>query len=110
VITLLTGWLALALFACKEVEGPAAPSQDTAHTHGTPTDWKFTVPPGSAAEGRKLFVEAEWHNYHEIIGEKLPELVKEKGDVGPELSHMAGVRAPEYFLESIVNSNALNRS
>ena len=106
-ITILIVWLVLALYVCKEVEGPAARSQDTAHTHGTPTDWKFTVPPGNAAEGRKLFVEAECHKCHEIIGEKFPELVKEKGDVGPELSHMAGLHPPEYFLESIVNPNAV---
>ncbi|MGZ8427536.1 MAG: hypothetical protein ACXWYD_21530, partial [Candidatus Binatia bacterium] len=49
---------------CKEGERPAQTSQVEAHSHGTPKDWKFTWPAGNAAEGRKLFVEAECHKCH----------------------------------------------
>jgi hypothetical protein len=34
-------------------------------------------------------------------------LRKEKKRVGPELSQMAGMHPPEFFAESIVNSNAV---
>ena len=106
------GW-AIALFltvnlaACKQTEVPAKASSDSAHVNGTPKDWKFTLPSGNAAEGRKLFVEAECHKCHEVTGEKFPDIVKEKGDVGPELAQMAGLHPPEYFAESIINPNAV---
>jgi hypothetical protein len=65
------------------------------------------LPSGNAAEGRRLFVEAECHKCHEVIGEKFPAIVKEKGDVGPELAQMAGLHPAEFFFESIVNPNAV---
>jgi mono/diheme cytochrome c family protein len=34
-------------------------------------------------------------------------VVKEKGDVGPELAQMAGMHPPEYFADSIINPNAV---
>lgn len=99
--------LTLALSACKQAEGPATTSQEQAHTHGTPKDWKFTLPSGNAADGRKLFVEAECHKCHEVMGETFPAVAKEKGDVGPELAQMAGLHPPEFFAESIINPNAV---
>ena len=99
--------LILAAAACKQAEGPVKASSESAHVHGTPKDWKFTLPAGSAADGRKMFIEAECHKCHEVAGEKFPDIVKEKGDVGPELSQMAGLHPAEYFFESIVNPNAV---
>jgi len=99
--------LTLAPSACKQGERPAQTSQVEAHSHGTPKDWKFTWPAGNAAEGRKLFVEAECHKCHEIKGETFPDFAKEKGDVGPELSQMAGMHPAEFFAESIINPNAV---
>ena len=104
---LILVFLIVVLFACKEADGPAKPPQDEAHSHGTPKDWKFTLPSGNAAEGRKLFVEAECHKCHEVTGETFPAVAKEKGDVGPELAQMAGLHPPEYFAESIINPNAV---
>jgi mono/diheme cytochrome c family protein len=75
--------------------------------HGMPADWKFTLPPGDPGEGRKLFIEAECHKCHEVKGETFPDAVKETGDVGPELSQMAGMHPPEFFAESIINPNAV---
>jgi mono/diheme cytochrome c family protein len=75
--------------------------------HGTPKDWKFTLPPGNVGDGRKLFVEAECHKCHEVKGEIFPAVGKDKGDVGPELSQMAGMHPPEFFAESIINPNAV---
>ena len=101
-------FVVLAMFAIAACGRDSTHSPDPAtHGHGTPKDWKFTLPAGRAEEGRKLFVEAECHKCHEIKGEKFPEIVKEKGDVGPELSQMAGVHPPEYFAESIINPNAV---
>lgn len=99
--------LAALLAGCKQAEAPVKTSQDSAHVHGTPQDWKFTLPAGNPADGRKLFIEAECHKCHEVKGEHFPDIVKEKGDVGPELSQMAGLHPAEYFFESIVNPNAV---
>jgi mono/diheme cytochrome c family protein len=104
---LILVFLTVVLSACKQADGPAKPTQDEAHSHGTPKDWKFTFPSGNAAEGRKLFVEAECHKCHEVTGETFPAVAKEKGDVGPELAQMAGLHPPEYFAESIINPNAV---
>jgi L-cysteine S-thiosulfotransferase len=75
--------------------------------HGTPVNWKFTLPPGDAAAGRNLFVEAECHKCHEVKGETFPGVAKETGDVGPELAQMAGLHPPEFFAESIINPSAV---
>jgi len=100
-------FLILSPAACKQGEVPASSPQSEAHSHGTPKDWKFSWPAGNAAEGRKLFVEAECHKCHEVKGESFPAVVKEKGDVGPELAQMAGLHPAEFFVESIVNPNAV---
>lgn len=100
-------FLTVALSACKQGERPATTSQVDAHSHGTPKDWTFTWPAGNAADGRKLFVEAECHKCHEIKGETFPAVVKDKGDVGPELAQMAGLHPAEFFAESIINPNAV---
>jgi mono/diheme cytochrome c family protein len=99
--------LALGVSACKQAHEPAKVSEEAAHVHGTPKDWKFTLPQGNAAEGRRLFIEAECHKCHEVKGETYPAVVKEKGDVGPELSQMASLHPPEYLAESLVNPNAV---
>lgn len=104
---LLSLFLTLTLSACKPGEGPAKASQNRPHVHETPKDWKFTLPQGNAADGRKLFIEAECHKCHEVKGETFPAVVKEKGDVGPELSQMASLHPPEYLAESLVNPNAV---
>jgi mono/diheme cytochrome c family protein len=104
---LLSIFLALTLSACKPGEEPSTASQDGAHVHGTPKDWKFTLPEGNAADGRRLFIDAECHKCHEVKGETYPAVVKEKGDVGPELSQMASMHPPEYLAESLVNPNAV---
>jgi mono/diheme cytochrome c family protein len=100
-------FLTLGFSACKQAHEPAKASQDGAHVHGTPKDWKFTLPEGNAADGRRLFIEAECHKCHEVKGETYPAVVKEKGDVGPELSQMASMHPPEYLAESLVNPNAV---
>jgi len=99
--------LLVLLSSCTKEPQDGKERANDAHGHGTPADWKFTLPGGSAAEGRNLFVEAECHKCHEVKGETLPAVIKGKGDVGPELSQMAGMHPPEYFAESIINPNAV---
>jgi len=74
--------------------------------HGMTADWKFTLPQGNPAEGRKLFVEAECYKCHEVKGEKFPGFAEGEKGVGPELLQMAGMHPPEFFAESIINPNA----
>jgi len=100
-------FLAAVVCACKHADDPAKSSHEAAHVHGTPKDWKFTLPAGNVAAGRKLFIEAECHKCHEIAGEKFPDIAREKGDVGPELAQMAGLHPAEYLAESIINPNAV---
>src|SRR5262245_24539615 len=69
-------FLSIVAPACKQAEGPATVAKDETHVHGTPKDWKFTLPAGNAAAGRKIFVEAECHKCHEVTGEKFPDIAK----------------------------------
>ena len=74
--------------------------------HGTPRDWKFTLPKGGdPVKGRDAFVKFECFTCHEVKGEKFP--APDPGKVGPELSAMAGAHPPEYFAEAIINPNAV---
>ena len=84
--------------------------QKTAHTAAgehTPPNWKFTLPPGDAGEGKKLFVDLECYKCHEVAGESFPIVGKDDKGIGPELSQMADTHPPEFFAESIVNPNAV---
>jgi mono/diheme cytochrome c family protein len=98
-------FIVAALAGCER----AAKHDQASHgdQHGMPANWKFSLPPGNPGEGRKLFIEAECSKCHEVKGETFPEAVKEIGDVGPELSQMAGTHPPEFFAESIINPNAV---
>ena len=78
--------------------GPAA--------HGTPPGWKFTWPKGDPARGREVFVKLECYSCHAVKGERFP-APSEAGKVGPELSAMGPMHPPEYFVEAIVNPNAV---
>jgi mono/diheme cytochrome c family protein len=94
--------LIASIFSCTRGQ-----EQTKGEQHGTPANWKFTLPPGNATEGRQVFVEAECHKCHEIKGETFPAIGKEKGDVGPALSQMAGMHPIEFFAESIISPNAV---
>jgi len=93
--------------SCSKERKAEKNDQQKMGEHGTPANWKFTLPQGNPAEGRKVFVEAECHKCHEVKGETYPTITKGKGDVGPELSQMAGMHPLEYFAESIINPNAV---
>ena len=104
VLLYILGISAITISCTKNAE------QETAHRatgEHTPPNWKFTLSPGDAVEGKKLFVELECYKCHEIKGESFP--VVDQGDkgIGPELSQMADTHPPEFFAESIVNPNAV---
>ena len=90
---------------------PAAPppirtTMSDLHAHGgVPPGWRFLMPPGAPAEGRKLFVAMECFACHEIKGEDFPRQSKTPHSRGPELTGMGSHHPAEYFAESIVNPN-----
>ena len=88
---------------------PPAPIRATTsdlHAHGgVPSGWKFLMPPGDAAEGRKGFVSLECFACHEVKGESFPQTSKTPRGTGPDLTGMGGHHPAEYFAESIVNPN-----
>ena len=73
--------------------------------HGTPADWKFTLPRGDAARGRAVFVRLECYACHEVRGESFPAATE--ANLGPELAQMGAVHPPEFFAESVVNPSAV---
>ena len=104
VLLYILGVSAITISCTKNAE------QDPAHRatgEHIPTNWKFTLPPGDAVEGKKLFVESECYKCHEIQGESFPVASENDKGVGPELSQMAGTHPPEFFAESIINPNAV---
>ncbi len=92
----------------KRPEAPAPIRTTMKELHaqgGVPRGWKFLVPPGDAAEGRKVFVTMECFACHEVKGEDFPASSKTPRDSGPALTGMGGHHPPEYFAESIINPN-----
>ena len=75
--------------------------------HGMAADWKFTLPAGDPAAGRKDFLDVECYKCHEVKGETLPAVAYADKGGGPELAQMAGMHPVEFFAESIINPNAV---
>jgi mono/diheme cytochrome c family protein len=104
VLVYVLGVSAITISCTKNTEQEPAHRATGEHA---PANWKFTLPPGDAAEGRRLFIEAECYKCHEIEGESFPVVGEGEKGAGPELSQMAGMHPPEFFAESIVNPNAV---
>jgi cytochrome c2 len=117
----LVSMSALALFVIPD-GWSAEPTKDVGHKdhqmmmHGdspapkpalaTPKGWRFALPPGNAAAGRKAFADLECFKCHVVQGEKFPAPKADQGEVGPELSGMGPMHPAEYFAEAIVEPNA----
>ena len=122
--------LALAAAATLVVGGADADKDDHAHTPGTPPHehrkapvritmeelhkhggvppgWRLTVPLGNPGAGREVFAKLECYKCHAIKGEHFPHAAKGPGDAGPDLTGMGSHHASQYFLESIMNPNAV---
>ncbi len=90
---------------------PKAPvhiTMEELHKHGgVPPGWQFTVPPGDPRDGREVFAKLECYKCHEVKGEHFPRAAKGPGDAGPDLTGMGRRHPPQYFLESMMNPNAV---
>ena len=97
----------LILAACSKEQKSPASSQEMSRTHGTPPNWRFSMPKGDAAQGKDVFVKLECYKCHEVMGDTFPQVADRDKGVGPELSQMAGMHPAEYLVESIINPNAV---
>jgi mono/diheme cytochrome c family protein len=93
--------------AARNLRGSARPVRITMMalhmSGGVPPRWRFTPPPGDVAEGRKTFEELGCHSCHTVKGEPFSIAT----DTGPDLSGMGTHHPPEYFVESIMNPDAV---
>jgi hypothetical protein len=94
--------------ATRSVAPPPAPvriSMDALHAAGgVPYDWKLTPPPGDARRGRQVFQAYGCPSCHVVQGESYP---GQGTGVGPELTGMGAHHPPGYFVEAILNPNAI---
>ncbi len=75
---------------------------------GLPRGWKFTIPPGDPAAGRKVFSDLECFKCHTVKGENFSAASARQADeVGPDLSGMGDHHPAEYFAESILHPNKI---
>lgn len=92
-----------------DAPGQPAPIHTTMkalHAHGgTPPGWRFALPAGDAAEGRKVFVSMECYACHQVSGEQFPRDSKTPRGQGPDMTGMGSHHPAEYFAESIMNPN-----
>jgi len=73
---------------------------------GVPRGWRFTIPPGDPAAGRKVFIELECFKCHTVKGENFSAAAAKQADeVGPDLTGMGDHHPAEYFAESILHPN-----
>jgi mono/diheme cytochrome c family protein len=90
-----------ALWLARATAQPAARGE-----HGTPAGWTFSWPAGDPGRGRAAFARFECYSCHEVRGERYP-IPSERGKLGPELSAMGPLHDGAYFVEAIVNPNAV---
>jgi hypothetical protein len=74
---------------------------------GVPPGWELTLLAGSALSGRQVFFEQGCHTCHVVQGANLPAVPEGARGIGPELTGMGKHHPAGYFLESIVNPNAV---
>jgi len=70
---------------------------------GVPPRWRFTPPPGDVAAGRAAFEAFGCPSCHAVQGEPF----SRETTLGPELTGMGSHHPPEYFVESIINPDAV---
>src|SRR5436190_3943623 len=70
---------------------------------GVPPGWRFTVPPGDVAAGRRTFADAGCPSCHRVASEAFPPPT----GPGPELTGMGSHHPAEYFVESILTPDAV---
>jgi hypothetical protein len=84
---------------------PLRVSMEALHAAGgVPFDWKLTPAPGDVARGRTVFAAYGCPSCHAVQGESFPD---QGTSAGPELTGMGAHHPPGYFVETIVNPNAI---
>ncbi len=71
---------------------------------GTPAGWELTPLPGDVAAGRRTFEELGCHTCHKVAGEPFPD---QGTSPGPELTGMGTHHPAAYFVEAILNPDAV---
>ncbi|HJQ84729.1 MAG TPA: cytochrome c [Candidatus Binatia bacterium] len=77
---------------------------DLHRTGGVPPSWRFDVPPGDAAAGRRTFADLGCGSCHRVEGEAAFAADEAQG---PDLTGMGGHHPDEYFAESILTPDAV---
>jgi mono/diheme cytochrome c family protein len=72
---------------------------------GVPPGWQLTLLPGDVEAGRRTFEELGCPACHTVAGESFAD--QGQGGPGPELTGMGSHHPPAYFLEAIVNPDAV---
>jgi mono/diheme cytochrome c family protein len=70
---------------------------------GVPSGWQLTPLPGDPEAGRRTFQEVGCASCHKVAGEP----AQGEGGPGPELTGMGNHHPPAYFLEAILNPDAV---
>ena len=87
---------------------PARITMEALHAAGgVPPGWRFSLPAGDPAAGRRVFVDLKCYACHVIKGEQFPLKPGESPTAGPDLTGMAHHHPTEYLVESIVNPSAV---
>lgn len=76
-------------------------------TGGVPPGWKFRLPAGDAARGRRLFADLECYTCHAVAGEAFPEPGPDARRPGPPLTGVGAHHPAEYIAESILDPDAV---
>jgi mono/diheme cytochrome c family protein len=72
---------------------------------GVPAGWQLTPLPGDVEAGRRMFEELGCSSCHKVAGERFAD--QGTGGPGPELTGMGRHHPPAYFVESILNPDAV---
>lgn len=72
---------------------------------GVPAGWQLTVLPGDVDAGRRTFEELGCPSCHKVAGEAFADQAQD--GPGPELTGMGSHHPPAYFLEAILNPDAV---
>jgi len=70
---------------------------------GIPAGWQLTLLPGDVEAGRRTFQEMGCPSCHKVAGESF----SEQTGPGPDLTGMGSHHPPAYFLEAILNPDAV---
>ncbi len=107
-LTLLTFSAAAAAQAPLPTPASVRITMEALHAAGgVPPGWEVTLQAGDVQGGRQVFMEQGCGSCHIVAGANLPTRPPGAAVVGPELTGMGKHHPPQYFLEAIVNPNAV---